>query len=638
MANKRSNTPADKGNRISRRGFIGASVVGGATTVLAPAALAGSSEIPNKNQLKSTPPSEQKMEREVGSSVPPKPVQSVRRAASDLMVQVLRDLEIEYVALNPGSSFEGLQESLINYGDKANSMPEVISALHEGSAVDMAHGYGRSEGKPMCALIQGTVGLQNGSMAIYQAFHGQTPLIVLAGNDEHNFLKVHTGKDIAALVRPFTKWDAQPKTLEQTLLALQEAYRQTITPPCAPVLVVLDSEIQKQEAGDLQVPVYSPPKISGISQQQADSIAQNLILANNPRISVGRLRTPEGINNAVELAELVAASVQTSATTGPMSFPQRHPLVGPGSNNSYDYHLGLEKAAAQVSITGPNLKSLIERDVAGVRFGWKEDPTLRRGPKPETLLSADAEASIPLIVSAVKEQLKANIRKSIAERLQASTKENHVFRMKSLRQAIEKKRPGWNDTPVSLARMYAELWPLIKDLDWCLASPTHFSGRHHRELWDHDKPYSYLGQFPAAALGYGLGSSTGAALAARDRDRIVINIQADGDFNYMPGSIWSAAHHKLPMLIIMHNNRAWHMELMYVQYMAGVRGRGTDRAHIGTTFRDPYINFAKIAEGYGMKSEGPISDPNQMVAALKRGIDAVRNGEPYLIDVLTQPR
>ncbi len=637
MTKKQSDTPSKTGSKISRRGFIGASVVGGATTVLAPTALGNTNEAAT-NPAKSLPPSEAQMEREVGSSMPPEPIHNVKRAASDLMVQVLRDLEIEYVALNPGSSFEGLQESLVNYGDNPNTMPEVISALHEGSAVDMAHGYGRAEGKPMCALIQGTVGLQNGSMAIYQAFHGNTPLIVLAGNDQHNFLKVHTGEDIAALVRPFTKWDAQPETLEETLIALQEAYRQTITPPCAPVLVVLNSEIQKQEAGDVQLPTYTPPNIRGISQEQADVIAQDLIQAKNPHLSVGRLRTPQGIASAVELAESVAASVDTTATQGPMSFPQRHPLVGPGTDKNYDYHLGLERNASQVSITGPSLKSLMKRDVAGVRFGWKEDPSMRRGPTPETLLNADAEASIPLIANAVRQKLTKQVTKSIDERNQGNHKSNQAFRMKSLRQAIEKKRPGWNGTPVSLARMYAELWPLIKDLDWCLASPTHFSGRHHRELWDHDKPYSYLGQFPAAALGYGLGASTGAALAAKDRDRIVINIQADGDFNYMPGSIWSAAHHRLPMLIIMHNNRAWHMELMYLQYMAGVRGRGTDRAHIGTTFRDPYIDFAKIAEGYGMKSEGPISDPEQMVAALKRGVDTVRNGEPYLIDVLTQPR
>src|SRR5690606_15681848 len=139
-------------------------------------------------------------------------------------------------------------------------------------------------------------------------------------------------------------------------------------------------------------------------------------------------------------------------------------------------------------------------------------------------------------------------------------------------------------------------------------------------------------------MGYGLGACTGAALAARGRDRIVINVQTDGDFNYAPGSIWSAVHHELPMLTIMHNNRAWHQEFMFIEYMAGVRGRGTDRGHIGTTLRDPFIDYAKLAQGYGMKAEGPIDDPTQLAAALRRGLDVVKGGEPYLIDVLTQPR
>ena len=622
---------------ISRRGFIGASVAGGASTVLPAVAFGVGNAAPETPRPVSTPPDAVKMEREVGISVPSVPTATVRRAASDLMVQVLRDLEIEYVALNPGSSFEGLQESLINYGERPNHMPEVISAMHEGAAVDMAHGYGRSEGKPMCALLQGTVGLQNASMAIYQAYHGHTPMIILAGNDENNFLKVHTGEDIAGLVRPYTKWDAQPETLEDTLVALQEAYRQSITPPCAPTLVVLNSEIQKEEAGDLQVPRYSASEVKAISQSQATIIAQTLIQAKNPHISVGRLRSKTGIDNAITLAELVGASVDSMATFGPMSFPQRHALVGTGYDKNYDFHLGLE-IAADVSITGPHLKSVTDRDAAGIGFGWKEDPNLKRRPTPDTLITEDAEASLPLIIHAVESRLTTSISASIKERVKKHSIKNRDNRITSLHKAVEKKRPGWHGTPVSLARLYAELWPMIKDLDWCLASPSNFTGRHHRELWDHDKPYSYLGQYPAAALGYCLGASAGAALAAKNRNRVVINIQGDGDFNFMPGTVWSAVHHQLPMLTIMHNNRAWHMELMYVQYMAGVRGRGTDRAHIGTTFRDPYINYAKLAEGYGMKSEGPISDPNEMVAALQRGVDAVKRGEPYLIDVLTQPR
>jgi thiamine pyrophosphate-dependent acetolactate synthase large subunit-like protein len=203
---------------------------------------------------------------------------------------------------------------------------------------------------------------------------------------------------------------------------------------------------------------------------------------------------------------------------------------------------------------------------------------------------------------------------------------------------VEAKKYGWNGSPISTARLYAELWPLIMNEDWCLSSPTGFSGGHNVQLWDHNRPYSCLGGQGAGGMGYGAPASVGAALAAKNRGRIVINIQCDGDLNYAPGVLWTAVHHQLPMLTVMHNNRAWHQEFMYVVYMAGVRGRGTNRAHIGSTLRDPFIDYTKMAAGYGMAGEGPISDPTLLAAALKRGVDSVKRGEPYMIDTITQPR
>jgi thiamine pyrophosphate-dependent acetolactate synthase large subunit-like protein len=102
--------------------------------------------------------------------------------------------------------------------------------------------------------------------------------------------------------------------------------------------------------------------------------------------------------------------------------------------------------------------------------------------------------------------------------------------------------------------------------------------------------------------------------------------------------LWTAAHHQLPMLTVMHNNRAWHQELMFVEYMCGVRGRGGDRGHIGTTLREPHIDYRAMATAYGMEGEGPITDPAKLNAALKRGLASVKRGQPYLIDVITQPR
>jgi acetolactate synthase-1/2/3 large subunit len=585
-------------------------------------------------------PTQTQLAREAGNVRPPAVARAITRPGSDLMVQTIRDLGIEYVAANPGSSFEGLQESFINYGNPPNQMPEFITALHEESAVTMAHGYAKAEGKPMLALLHGTIGIQHGAMSVYQAYYDRVPVLLIAGNDP-DFIPAHTAHDMAGMVRSYTKWDAEPKTLDEALVAIQRAYNEAITPPMGPALVVLSSDLQKENAPNAKVPAYQPPQFVTVDATSAKEIAKGLLAAQNPRIAVGRLRTPEGVKRAVELAELVGASTSTAATGGPMSFPQRHPLCGPGADTAYDYALGLETGAAQASIIGPTLAQFAgPRDpenigFAGLAGGGRGARAIVKAVHP---IEADAEASLPLIIEQVKLQLTADRKARIQERSARHAQANHAARVAAITQAVESKRAGWNGTPISTARVYAELWPLIMNEDWCLSSPSPFSGGHHVQLWDHDRPYSYLGGQGAGGMGYGAPASVGAALAAKARNRIVVNIQTDGDLNYAPGVLWTAVHHKLPLLTVMHNNRAWHQEYMFVEYMAGVRGRGEDRAHIGNTLRDPFIDYAKMAATYGMAGEGPITDPAKLSAALKRGVASVKRGEPYMIDVITQPR
>ncbi|MDR0779824.1 MAG: hypothetical protein LBF16_03890 [Pseudomonadales bacterium] len=639
---KKPNAPGVDGHALKagRRHFLKSAAGGAAALAVTPASQA---QQPSAFAAAYTAPSYQQIQRDTALLAPPAATRNVFRPGSDLMVQVLKDMGIEFVAANNGSSFEGLQESVINYGAPPNHNPEYITALHEESSVDMANGYGKAEGKPMAVMLHGTIGIQHASMAIYQAFYSGTPMILIVGRDDE-FIQAHTANDMAAMCRSFTKWDAQPKTLPQCLDALQEAYRQAVTPPTGPTLVVIDMELQKEEARDLVVPPFRPAVIAGCDVATARDIAQKLLAADNPRLATGAFRTPEGCRAAVALAELIGASASTSAQQGPMGFPQRHPLCGPGADTNYDYILGLEANSPQLSLQRPTTAALTAtRDTMGIGFGGLRNnpPAAGRGaPRqaPGTVLAIDAQASLPLIIGEVTRLMTPAQRERSAERQQRHAQANQAARLSALHEAIDDKRKGWDLSPVSTARLYAELWPLIANEDWCLASPSSFSSSHHMQLWDHNKPYSYLGGQGAGGMGYGLGACTGAALAARGRKRFVINIQTDGDFNYTPGSLWSAVHHQLPMLTVMHNNRAWHQEFMFIQYMAGVRGRGTDRSHIGTTLRDPFIDYAKLAQGYGMKAEGPIDNPAQLSAALERGVSAVKNGEPYLIDVLTQPR
>ena len=643
---------ASKKNQSSRRGFLKGAAAGVAAGAAALVTNVSTSEgQPGAPAVQTTPvvappPTQAQLDRDAGSVRLPATARAVKNPGSDLMVQVLRDLGVEYVASNPGSSFEGVQESIINYGNPPNVMPEFITALHEMSAVDMAHGYGKAEGKPMAAMLHGTLGIQNAAMAIYQAYYDQTPVLLLVGRDE-GFIQAHTAHDMAAMCRSFTKWDGTGKTLAESLIMIQRAYAEAMAPPQGPTLVVLDMEHQKEEVKGVTAPAYRPPQITGVDATRGRAIAKGLVDAQNPRIAVGRLRTPQGVKLAVELAELVGATTSTTATNGPMSFPQRHPLCGPGASTTYDFVIGLEAAGAQYSLTGPGLATLLGRDTMKIGFGGiappAPDATGRaagggRGNTGANNIEVDAEASLPGIIEEVKRQLTADKRRVIEERTGKHAVANQEARMKALTDAVQIRKNGWNGTPIATARIYSELWPLIMNEDWCLASPTGFSGGHNAALWDHNKPYSYLGSQGAAGMGYGLGASVGAALAAKQRGRIVINIQCDGDFNYSPGAIWTAAHHRLPMLTIMHNNRAWHQEFMFVEYLTGVRGRGTDRGYIGTTLRDPDIDYAKLVQGYGMAAEGPITDPAKLAAALKRGVDSVKRGAPYLIDVVTQPR
>ena len=579
----------------------------------------------------------------MGDTRPPNIIDKDRaaiRPGSDLMVQVLKDLNIEYIAANPASSFEALQESIVNYGTSPNTYPELITALHEESAVDMAHGYAKSQGHPMAVMLHGTVGLQHAAMAIYQCYHDKTPVLIIVGRDDTFFRQEQTANDIAGLTRAFTKWDSQPESLESALSDIQRAFNEAITPPMGPTVVVVDTHIQKEEAGNLVIPNYQSPVFKKISKNQARKIAKDLLDAENPRLHVGRLRTPEGIADAIRLAELTGSSVRTSATGGPMSFPERHPLCGNGGNIDHDYILGLESDGKDTSIQGPTLLSnAANRDLTNIGFGFIREPVIppRRDLSGKNDITADAESSLPLIINEF-ETINSSDSEVISNRIDSYSKENLNTYQDELKKTLEKKRKGWNSSPVSLARLYSELWPMIQDLDWCLSSPTVFSSRHHIGMWDHDKPYSYLGMHGAGGIGYCIGASAGAGLAAKKRERIVINIQCDGDLNYTPGSLWTAAHHKLPVLTIMHNNRGYHQEVMYLHYMAGVRGRGTDRMHIGTTLRDPFIDYAKLAEAYGMNSEGPIENPDDLKAAFSRGIRSVLDGEPYLIDVITEPR
>jgi thiamine pyrophosphate-dependent acetolactate synthase large subunit-like protein len=177
----------------------------------------------------------------------------------------------------------------------------------------------------------------------------------------------------------------------------------------------------------------------------------------------------------------------------------------------------------------------------------------------------------------------------------------------------------------SQPRVAAELYELIKNEDWALVSAGY---GNCRTLWNFDKHYQYIGSRGGGGVGYGMSASVGAAMAHQPHGRLCVNFQPDGDMMFSPGVIWTAAHHKVPLLSIMHNNRAYHAEVMHIQKMYNRWKRGIDRASIGCAIADPNIDYAMMARSMGMHGEGPINDPKDVMPALKRAIATVKRGEP----------
>ncbi len=597
-------------------------------------------------------PTAAQLARDAGAVAPPSvPPRTVVRPGSDLIVDALRSVGVQFVMANPASSFEGMQESIINYG--MNDI-EFITALHEESAVAAAHGYAKAEGRPMATLLHGVIGVQHAAMAIYNAYVDRVPILMIAGLDYDGPVAAHNAIDMAALVRGFTKWDAQPRTLIEAIADVQRAYQIAVTPPTAPVLLTLTAEIQKEETAgrNVVVPPFKPAQILAADYVATKQIAAALVNAQNPRINVGRLRTPAGVKLAVELVELVGAHAGSSATTGPMSFPMSHPLRGDGvAGVPVDFTLSLDVVAGARSVDesdaekrGATGGGLVSASIQGpALLTTNFNVSTRRSGRNTRIdldIEADAEASLPGLIEEIKKLLTTDKRRSIADRAKKNETAHGEQRAKEWADAVERARRGWNGSPIGLGRLHAELWPLIKDEDLCCSAPALFTGSHATRLFPMDKPYSYLGSQGAGGMGYGAPASVGAGLAAKKagNGRIVVNIQCDGDLNYAPGVLWTMAHHRLPVLTVMHNNRAWHQELMFMQFMAGVRNRGTDRMSIGTTLRNPEIDYAKMAQAYGMYAEGPITDPKDLAPAYKRALARVKNGEPALVDVITQPR
>ncbi len=571
---------------------------------------------------------------------------------SDLIVDVLRALGIEYAAMNPGATFRGLHDSIVNYG--GNTKPQLIQCCHEEIAVAVAHGYAKATGKPMAAIVHNVVGLQHASMAIFNAWCDHVPVLVLGGTGPMAVEKrrpwidwIHTALVQGQAVRDYVKWDDQPASLASIPESLLRATRVAVTEPQGPVYVCFDAELQEMAMPE-PVPVpdvgrFGPPSRVQADEGALDRAASLLRTAERPVILAELLgRHAPAVITLVRLAEVLGAPVIDLYANGRFNFPNTHPLDLTGAGKellaSADVVLALDvidlhgalsrmdrltRRSEPVVPPSANVIHITLSDFA-VR-SWAT--TFQRLAATDVPILADTAVALPALLARVEAKPPdPAARAARSERLRAT----HEELRRDARIRCEERR---HDRPIAPAWLAAEVWEALRGEDWVLTGET-LDG-WVRTLWEWTKPSQYLGTSGGGGLGYGAGASIGAALAYGGTGRICVDLQPDGDLLYTPSAVWTAAHHRIPLLFVVCNNRSYFNDENHQAIIAQARGRPVEQRVVGIRIEGPPVDFAAMARAFGAHGEGPVEDPAQIGQALRRALRVVKEEQrPAVVDVV----
>jgi acetolactate synthase I/II/III large subunit len=583
---------------------------------------------------------------------------STAQYGSDVIVDLLKAAGIEYIAFNPGSSFRGLHDSIVNYG--GNRQPEVITCGHEEISVAIAHGYAKATGRPMAAIVHDIVGLQHASMAIFNAWCDRVPVLVLGGTGPMDLTKrrpwidwIHTALVQGTLVRDYVKWDDQPHTLAAVPESFIRAYRTAMTAPQGPVYLCYDVDLQESPVAEsITLPDlrhYAPPSPMAANLDAVQQAAAWLVSAEHPVIIADAVgRRPEAVHALVELAEALAIPVLDHGAR--FNMPNTHPLDCTGAEAELlpqaDVVLALDvvdlfRALTRLDRQTRTLQPLVSDGAKIIHISladfairsWASD--YQRLHRVDLPIAADTSAALPQLVAACRDRLGPTA--ALPDRLKE--------RFARLQAKHDGLRQGWRaqaqqlagQTPMAPAHVAAVLGDVIKDRDWVLAHGT-LQG-WARRLWEWTMPRQYLGGSGGAGVGYAIGASLGVALAYKGSNRLCIDLQPDGDLLACSSALWTAAHHQIPLLMVMHNNRSLYNSEEHAAEVAHSRGRPVANKGIGTQLGNPPVDFAAVARGFGVYAEGPVEDARALRPALERALKVVaEEGRPALVDVVAQPR
>lgn len=589
---------------------------------------------------------------------------------SDLIVYLLNGLGVDYVPLNPGATTRGIHESIVTYG--GNKSPELITCCHEELAVAMAQGYYLATGKPQATLVHNIVGLQHASKAIYEAFLENIPMIIIGGTGPLDASHrrpwidwIHTAQVQAQIVRDYVKWDDQPQGPQSVVESVLRAYQIAMTEPRGPVYLCFDVELQESKLPEgFELPDlsrYQAPAAPTGNLQVVANAAQLFIDAERPVLIVEELgRSPGGPEALQSLAELMGVPVIERGNA--FNLPNRHPLNVTGANAEV-----LKDADLIVSIGVRDIEPVLKRATPGVGAPASGLPGARAGygrtfesVAPENVklvriglddygvkswttsygrlmptdiaVLGDGTEVLKEIRQICSKAMSEDLRDKAARRA-AKVRDIHDALYERLKADVKER--WWSQKPISTARLAAETWEAIKHDDWVLVHGS-LSG-WERRLWDMTDGSRCIAG--GGGTGTGMGVAMGVALAFRGTDKVCVSIQNDGDLLYTAGSLWTAAHHQIPMLMVMFNNQSYYQDVGHQTTITQMRERSLETVGIGVDLLGPATDFATLAKSFSLYGDGPILQPEDVQPALQRALEVVKKEKRLaLVDTVTQPR
>jgi thiamine pyrophosphate-dependent acetolactate synthase large subunit-like protein len=548
---------------------------------------------------------------------------------SDAIAAMLRALDVPYLALNPGASYRGLHDSIVNY--LGNERPQMLLCLHEESAVAIAHGYAKASGRLMGVVLHSNVGLMHGTMAIFNAWCDRVPMLILGATGPWDAARrrpwidwIHTASDQGALVRDYTKWDNQPASVPAAYEALMRAVQMAETAPRGPTYINLDAALQEAKIGALpalpDVSRFRAPEPVRPSESSVREAAQLLSSARNPAMLIGRVSRDENAwKQRVALAEKLQAKVFTDIKA-PAAFPTDHPLHAAPPATFPDGKL-LRDCDVIMSLdwidTAGTLKAAWgEAPISAKIIRVSTDAHLHRGwsadyqglPPSDVYLMCEPDVAVPLLLESVRSRPAA-----VAQKTEST------------------QTP---DTAVSIRALARAFNELTQGMEVCISKlPLGWNGayRHFRH------PLDYLGADGGGGVGAGPGLTVGAALALKGTRRMVVGIVGDGDFLMGNTALWTATHYKLPCLFLVANNRSFYNDEMHQERVAKERGRPVENKWIGQRIDEPDIDIAMMARAQGAVGIGPVKELSQLKPAIEDAIAKVKAGAVCVVDVRVLP-